>query len=288
MEILQNKNAATRFQIMVEIAASGPGIAQKSIAAKLGVTPQAISEYIHQLAEEHLVISTGRSNYELSTKGVNWMLSVLRELRGYISAVEKAVTNITVCAAIAECDIERGQAVSLKMQDGVLMASCQAGGSARGVAVSGAKKGDDIDVGDINGLVELIRGKITVIQVPAIQKGGSREVDLDKLKELSVDSRQLGAIGIEALISLRRIDLEPRYFYGVTEAAIEAAQCGLHFSVVCTDDAIPELLRRLRERAWTTPSSTSGASAARSNQIFSAGLSRKTVDRPFICRYNIK
>ena len=35
VEILHNKNSATRFQILVEIAASGPGIKQKSIAAKL-------------------------------------------------------------------------------------------------------------------------------------------------------------------------------------------------------------------------------------------------------------
>ena len=40
VEILQNKNSATRFQILVEIAASGPNIQQKSIAAKLDVTPQ--------------------------------------------------------------------------------------------------------------------------------------------------------------------------------------------------------------------------------------------------------
>jgi putative transcriptional regulator len=41
VEILQNKNSATRFQILVEIAASGPNIQQKDIATKLGVTPQA-------------------------------------------------------------------------------------------------------------------------------------------------------------------------------------------------------------------------------------------------------
>lgn len=50
--ILQNKNSASRFQILVEIATHGPGISQKSIAAKLGFTPQAISDYIHQLPEE--------------------------------------------------------------------------------------------------------------------------------------------------------------------------------------------------------------------------------------------
>ena len=119
VEILQNKNSATRFQILVEIASSGPSIQQKSIAGKLGATPQAISDYIHQLLDEELVISTGRSTYKVSTIGVNWMLKVLRELRTYSSLVEQAVTNITVCATIAECDIKQGRAVKKAVRRGM-------------------------------------------------------------------------------------------------------------------------------------------------------------------------
>ncbi len=247
VEILQNKNAATRFQILVEIAASGPSIQQKSIAAKLGVTPQAISDYIRQLVNEDLVVSTGRSHYRVSTKGVNWMLTVLRELRGYASLVEQAVTNITVCAAIAECDINQGQAVGLKMKNGLLFATSQTNGGARGMAVSSVSQGEDVDVTNIEGLVELTRGRVTILQVPVIQKGGSRQVDLELLKAQVADNEPVGAIGIEALISLRRVDIEPRYLYGVTEAAVEAAQCGLPFIIVGTDDAIPGLIKRLQE-----------------------------------------
>ena len=247
VEILQNKNSATRFQILVEIAASGPSIQQKSIAAKLGISPQAISDYIHQLLKEDLVVSTGRSRYRVSTKGVNWMLKVLRELRSYASLVEQAVTNITVCAAIAECDINQGQAVGLKMKDGLLFATSQTNGGARGIAVSSVSQGDDVDVSNIEGLVELTRGRVAILQVPNIQKGGSKQVDLELLQAKVTNNQQVGAIGIEALISLRRIDIEPRYLYGVTEAAIEAAQCGLSFIIVCTDDAIPGLIKRLQE-----------------------------------------
>ena len=247
VEILQNKNAATRFQILVEIAASGPNIQQKSIAVKLGVTPQAISDYIHQLVKEDMVASTGRSHYRASTKGVNWILKVLRELRSYASLVEQAVTNITVCAAIAECNINQGQAVGLKMKNGLLFATSQINGGARGMAVSSVSQGEDVDVSNIEGLVELTRGRVTVLQVPVIQKGGSRKVDLELLKARATNHEQIGAIGIEALISLRRIDIEPRYLYGVTEAAIEAARCGLSFTIVCTDDAIPGLIKRLQE-----------------------------------------
>jgi putative transcriptional regulator len=249
VEILQNKNSATRFQILVEIAASGPSIQQKSIAVRLGVTPQAISDYIHQLVKENLVVSTGRSHYRVSPKGVNWMLKVLRELRSYSSLVEQAVTNITVCAAIAESDIEQGQAVGLKMKDGLLFATSQPNGGARGIAVSSVSQGEDVDVSNIEGLVELTSGSVTILQVPVVQKGGSRQVDLERLQAQVTNNQQVGAIGIEALVALRRVGIEPGYIYGVTEAAIEAAQCGLSFIIVGTDDAIPGLIKRLQEES---------------------------------------
>jgi putative transcriptional regulator len=247
VEILQNKNSASRFQILVEIAAHGPGIHQKTIAAKLGFTPQAISDYIHQLLEEGLVFSTGRSTYKVSVKGINWMIKMLRELHDYVSLVQQAVTNITTCAAIAEGDIKQGQRVGLKMKDGLLFASSEVGSGARGIALSSVSRGEDVDVSNIEGLVELTRGKVTILQVPSIQKGGSRQVDSKRLQAQVHDSRQVGAIGIEALIALRRADIEPRYIYGVTEAAIEAAHCGLSFIVVCTDDAISGLIKRLQD-----------------------------------------
>ena len=82
VEILQNKNSASRFQILVEIAARGPGIRQNAIAASLGFTPQAISDYIRQLTEEDLVLATGRATYKVSAKGVNWMSGLADAING--------------------------------------------------------------------------------------------------------------------------------------------------------------------------------------------------------------
>lgn len=247
VEILQNKNAATRFQILVEIAAGGQGIQQKQIAARLGVTPQAVSEYVRRLTEDGMLISVNRSGHRISPSGVNWMLKVLRELQGYVTAVQQAVTGITVCAAIADADIKRGQRVGLLMRDGLLYATLSLNGNARGTANSNAKQGEDVGVADIEGLVDLDQGSVDVFQVPGIAKGGTAQADLSKLKAGIPPDRQVGAIGIEALAALRRIDHEPNYIYGVTEALIEAAQCGLSFVVVVTDDAILELLKRLEE-----------------------------------------
>lgn len=247
IEILQNKNSATRFQILVEIASSGPDIQQKSIASRLGVTPQAISDYIHQLLTDELITSSGRSRYKVTTKGVDWMLKILRELRGYAALVEQAVTNITVFAAIAESNISKGQTVGLKMKNGLLFATVDTAGGATGVAVSSVQKGEDLDVSHIEGLVQLTRGKVTILQVPVVQKGGSRRVNMELLKTNIADNRNIGAIGIESLAALRRIKAEPRYLYGVASAAIEAAQCGLPFIIVCTEDAVYTVLKKLKE-----------------------------------------
>jgi putative transcriptional regulator len=60
LEILRNKNLTTRFQILVEIAGNQPNVPQKDIAKKLGVSSQAVSDYIGQLIEEDYVSSSGR------------------------------------------------------------------------------------------------------------------------------------------------------------------------------------------------------------------------------------
>jgi putative transcriptional regulator len=247
VEVLQNKNSATRFQIMAEIASAGPNIHQKNIALKLGISPQAVSEYVRQLSEEKLLTAESRSSYKISIEGVNWMLKILRELNDFLAEATSAVKNITTCAAIAEYDIARGQVVGLQMKDGLLIATTRKGTGAKGVAVTGAKAGEDVGVSNIQGLVTLKKEEITVFEVPSVQKGGSRKIDISRLKTLFRGRQQTGAIGIEAIASLRKAGIEPRYLYGVTEAAIELARCGLDVVIAATSDAIPDLIKKLRE-----------------------------------------
>ena len=53
--ILRSKREVTRLQILVEIAEHQPAVRQQEIADKLGVTPQAVSEYIRELADDGMV-----------------------------------------------------------------------------------------------------------------------------------------------------------------------------------------------------------------------------------------
>jgi putative transcriptional regulator len=245
--ILQDKATATKLQILIEIAAGQPDIQQKDIAKRLGITPQWVSEYILGFLKEGLVISEGRSKYRVTAEGVDWIVKLLRETRDYFNMAEKVVRNISVCAAVAECDLSKGQQAGLAMRDGVLIASAYDGQGAKGIAVTEAKVGEDVGISNIEGIVELEQGKITILKVPGIQRGGSRNVDLVRLgKEISGENI-VGAIGVEALIALRQIGVEAKYTYGTKEAIMEAARSGLSSVVVCVDDEIPGLLQTLGE-----------------------------------------
>lgn len=247
VEILRNKNLGSKFQILVEIANSGPNIQQRDIAKRLDVTPQAISDYIGQLVKEGLLTSDGRSRYRATAAGVNWIIKVLRELRHYSTFTAKAITNISVCAAVADCDLVKGQTVGLKMKDGLLIATDKVGREAKGIAFSDARAGQDIGVSNIEGIVDLEIGKITILKVPSIQRGGSKMADIDRLKSEIGGRNVLGAIGIEALVALKQLDIRSSYIYGVKEAAIEAALSGLCPLIVCVDDETSALIGRLEE-----------------------------------------
>jgi len=247
VRVLQDKSLSTKFRILVELAEGQPSIQQKDIASRLGVTPQAISQYIEKLIEDGWVVSDGRSKYRVTREGVNWILTILRELESYSALAERVVTNLTICTAVADCDLSQGQTVGLEMKSGLLLATRVVGKGAKGVAASDAKKGEDVGISNVEGIVELQTGKITILKVPGIQKGGSKRVDLAKLKEEIGEALLLGAVGIEALMALKRIDVTPQYLYGVKEATVEAARSGLSPVVVCVEEDVPGLVQRLTE-----------------------------------------
>jgi len=246
VEILRNKNLTTRFQILVEIADSGPNVQQRDIAKKVDITPQAVSDYIAQLIKEGTLISEGRSSYRVTSKGVNWIIKSLKELSSYSAFIEKAITNISVCTAVAESDLRKGQKVGLKMKDGLLFATDRLSEYATGIAVFNANKDEDVGITNIEGIVSLQIGQVTILRVPGIQKGGSRKVDLNRLQRETKDRPFVGAIGIESYVALRKTDTR-FYMYGASEAAIEAAKSGLNPLVVCVENETSALIKRLEE-----------------------------------------
>jgi putative transcriptional regulator len=247
-EILKSKNLATKFQIMVEIAAHQPNIQQKDIAPRLGITSQAVSEYIRELIKDGWLSSQGRSRYKVTREGVDWILQMSRQLHSYAWFVSKAVADISTTTAIADSDLSVGQPASLYMKDGLLFASkVIKGKGAKGTTVTEAKKGQDIGIRNIEGVIKLEPARVMIGRVPNVQDGGSSSTSLARLDKEAKKVRLVGALGAEALVALRQTRVKPDYIHGVREAAIEAAYCGLSFLVVCSEDKVPVLVQRLEE-----------------------------------------
>ena len=247
-QILKSKNLATKFQIMVEIAAHQPNIQQKDIAPRLGITSQAVSEYIRELIKDGWLSSEGRSRYKVTKEVVDWILQMSRQLHSYAWFVSKAVADISTTTAIADSNLSVGQPASLYMKDGFLFASkVIRGKGAKGITVTEAKKGQDVGIGNIEGVIKLEPAKVTIGKVPNVQNGGSRSTDFARLEREVKEARLVGALGTEALVALMQIGVKPDYVHGVREAAIEAAYCGLPFLVACSEDKVPILVQRLEE-----------------------------------------
>jgi len=247
-QILKSKNLATKFQIMVEIAAHQPNIQQKDIAPRLGITSQAVSEYVKELINDGWLSSEGRSRYKVTKEGVDWILQMSRQLHSYAWVVSKVVADISTTTAIADSDLSVGQPASLYMKDGLLFASdVISDKGAKGIAVTEAKKGQDVGIGNVEGVIKLEPAEVMIGKVPNVQDGGSRSTDLNRLKREVKEARLVGAMGTEALVALMQLGVKPDYVHGVREAAIEAAYCGLSSLVVCSEDKVSILVQRLEE-----------------------------------------
>lgn len=243
--ILRTKKESTKFQILVEIAGHQPDVRQKEIADKIGITPQAVSEYIKELVLEGFLFSDGRVRYRVTKNGVEWVLERAQELKKYARFVmEDIVSHVSVATAIARGKFDKGQKVSLTMENGLLYAD-SGEGRVSGITITDCSAGDDVGVTDLKGMISFPPVNITICKVPRVERGGSRCVDYDFLKEHSRDKPYIAAIGVEALVSLRKINVEPDILFGAKESVVEAAFHGLSSLVVSVDEEVPALLNRL-------------------------------------------
>ena len=247
VEILSNKNAASRFQIMVAIAAHEPGLQQKDIAQQIGITPQAISSYVRELVKRGMLIYEGRSQYRVSMEGVDWILRQMLEMADYLEFAERTVANIQVSAAIAGCDLEAGQQVGLTMRDGLLYATDKTNTEATGKTITAAGKGEDVGITRIKGIIKLSAGDVSIIEIATAREGGSKQADSRLLREALSNHFPVVAQGIEAVAALKKAAVRFNGFHGAAEVALDAARAGLSPAVVSTRNDIPFLLNRLEK-----------------------------------------
>ena len=245
---LEDKRTATRFRILVEIADRQPAVSQGEIADAVGVTSQAVSEYIRDLVADGYVDKEARSRYRVTKEGVDWLFQEAKGLRRFAEHVtEDVLESVQEDAAIATADIEAGDTVTLSLRDGLLHAAPDDTGPATGVATTSAEAGDDVSVTGFEGVIEIDPGRVTVVQVPSARAGGSRAVPAEGLRTVCADASVVVAAGVEAVLSLRDAGVDPETTFAAGDVAAEAAARGVDAVVVATADAVGRVTDALRD-----------------------------------------
>ena len=247
-DVLRSKRNATRYQILVEIAERQPAVSQREIADAIGVTAQAVSDYLQGLVEQGYVTKHGRGRYEVTKEGVDWLISRTDQLRDFVQHVsEDVIGQVDVETAVATTDVSEGQTVSLTMRDGALRAMAGDTGTATAVAVTDATAGRDVGVTNFEGVVEYNLGTVTVVSVPQVRDGGSSVVDAGRVAELAAAHDLVATAGTEALVAARAADLDPDVRFGTVDAVREAATKGLDVLLLAATNALSAHTDELRE-----------------------------------------
>lgn len=248
VDVLDDKRTATRFRILVEIAQRQPAVSQGEIAAEVGVTSQAVSEYIRALVDDGLVEKEGRSRYRVTNEGVDWLFGAAEDVSRFADHVtEDVLEAMSEDAAIAADDVSEGETVTLSIKDGLLTATPGEAGPATGTATTDAAAGTDVGVTGFEGVIDLEAGSVTVVQVPSVRSGGSRAVDSGAVTDACAGADLVAAAGVEAVVALREAGIEPAVRFAAGEVAAAAAERGRSVVVLATTDAVGRVTDVLRD-----------------------------------------
>lgn len=250
--LLKDKGEFTKFQILFEVMRNQPHIKQKDIADKLGITIQAISKYFKKLQKEgYIEAGTERADYHLTPKGMIKLQEDIHNLENFVNQIKKDLKTEHAWPAIATQPVKAGEEVGLIMKEGIMYTVPAESPSvqAKGVALADAQVGEDLGLKNLQGKLKAKKGRILIVKLPSIRKGGSRATDLIKIQAYLEEFKPdrigvMGAVGRAVLSKIRRrADIE----FGISRSAAIAASRGLNVFVLVVGRMVNRMIEEIDE-----------------------------------------
>ncbi len=248
--LLKNKGEFTKFQILLEILRHQPHIKQKDISDKLCITIQAISKYFKKLQKEgYLEAGSERADYHLTPKAIAKLREDMRNLEAYVNEVKHDLKIEHAWPAIATQPVKAGQEVGLMMKEGVIytVATDSPLTQAKGTALTDAKPGEDLGLRDLHGKMNVNQGKILIVKLPSIRKGGSHATDIAKVKAIYEEFKpdRVGVMGAVGRAVLAKLDKKPDIEFGISRSAAIAASRGMNVFVLIVGRMVNRVIQEI-------------------------------------------
>ncbi len=244
-QMLRDLKRNTEMLLLVEILRS-PSVRMKELAKRLDITTQAVSQYISAMRKEGLLREQA-GGLRPTRKGMQIAQEHFTRLKDFTDATLRSIAVIDRTVAIAGKKIAKGEALGLVMEDGVLLAYPGRRASSTGKALEPAEEGDDVLVGQLEGIVDLELGKLLIIEAPSELEGGSKSVDIARMRDrIEAFSPGLLAAG-DAIGSslLMKASGELFTMHAPVASAMSALSKGVDVVFSGTHESVDELLRAI-------------------------------------------
>lgn len=235
MELIRKKSKLTRMLILRELVIAGPKD-QRSIAKSIGITPQAVSEYLKKMDDEGLVDIRSRPP-RATIKGVDLLQNNLLQLKDLIDRSIDGLEIVRSTDAIAASRVSEGDRLRTFMHDGFLYCEPGDGSPSTGIADNSAEKDEIVMISGLSGVVEIPEAKLIIVEIEPARKGGgsiriNEEVMEKILKDRSMGSHlRIAVLDQEAASMIIRSGMEYDMELPGPQAVLETLERGV--SVLC-------------------------------------------------------
>jgi putative transcriptional regulator len=243
LSALRRSGAISDLLFLYECATRDVG-QLRTIAEALGISVQAASHTFRALRLRGLAeLRDGR--YRPSVRGVAWLHTALGGVRDDLAERLDRLHIVRTTRAVAATPIRAGEPVALELRDGTLVARAGPGTGSRGRARTPASAGELVEVGELEGIVPLPHGRLSVVLVPGARaaEGGL----VVRLRSLLASARPglLLAFGLEASHLVGRTGTKrPVLRFGVPAAIVEATRLGVDCTLVVVERDLPRLFEQ--------------------------------------------
>ena len=218
----------------------------RSVAERLGLTVQAASHTYRNLSRRGFV-ELGGGRYRSTVRGVDWLHTALGSVRDDLAYRLDRLHIVRTTRAVATGRIEKGDRVALEIRDGTLTARSGSGRGSRGRAHSQAARGDLVEVGELEGIVPLPHGALSVLPLPVDRLHDPSLVPATRAVVAAARDGLLLAYGLEAGHVLgRAVPGRPTIRFGVAAAIVEATRLGVDCLLVVVDRDLPRVFEQIQ------------------------------------------